>query len=147
METTIQMEYNCLLWSLVLGVFLYGIYEVFRIVRRLFSNTFAVCFVCDMLFMTVAGFAVFGFSLGFSSGIVRWYTLTAAAAAFIFCRFTIGILTGKIYDKAFVIGSKLCKLIKNFFQKFMKTLLKNMSKMLYNIVKVYRKVFLSKWRR
>lgn len=147
METTIQMEYHCLLWSLVLGVFIYGIYEIFRIVRRLFLNSFLVCFVCDLLFMTLSGFAVFAFSLGFSSGIVRWYTLFAGGAAFLVCRGTVGILTGKIYDKIFCFGSKLCNAIKNFFQKFIKTLLKNMNKMLYNIVKVYRKIFLSKGKR
>lgn len=147
METTIQMEYHCLLWSLVLGAFLYGIYEVFRIVRRLFSNTFLVCFICDILFMSLAGFSVFAFSLGFSSGIVRWYTLLAAGTVFLLCRYSIGIFTGKIYDKLFMLCSKLCKVIKNFFQKFMKTLLKNMNKMLYNIVKVYRKIFLSKGKR
>lgn len=147
MEVTIEMEYHCLLWSFVLGVFLYGVYEVFRIIRRIFSNTFLSNFICDILFMTVAGFSVFTFALGFSSGVVRWYTIFACVFSFVILRITIGQLTGKLYGFLFVVMAKITSAVKNFFQKFIKTLLKNMNKMLYNIVKVYRKIFLSKGKR
>lgn len=147
MEVTIEMEYHCLLWSFVLGVFLYGVYEVFRIIRRIFSNTFLSNFICDILFMTVAGFSVFTFALGFSSGVVRWYTIFACVFSFVILRITIGRLTGKLYGFLFDVVEKTTSAVKNFFQKFIKTLLKNMNKMLYNIIKVYRKIFLSKGKR
>lgn len=147
MEVTIGMEYRCLLWSFVLGVFLYAIYEVFRIIRRIFSNTFPADFVCDILFMTAAGFSVFTFALGFSSGIVRWYTIFACAFSFAVLRLTLGRITGKLYDFLFSAAAKISGGVKNFFKKFIKTLLKNGRKMLYNIVKVYRKIFFSKGKR
>lgn len=147
MEVTIEMEYHCLLWSFVLGTFVYGEYEVFRLIRRIFSNSFISNFVCDILFMTAAGFSVFTFALGFSSGVVRWYTIFACAFSFAVLRMTIGQLTGKLYGFIFKAAVKISTAVKNFFQKFLKTLLKNISKMLYNIVKVYRKIFLSKGKR
>ncbi|MCI6496501.1 MAG: spore cortex biosynthesis protein YabQ [Anaeromassilibacillus sp.] len=147
MEVTIEMEYHCLLWSFVLGAFVYGEYEVFRLIRRIFSNSFISNFVCDILFMTAAGFSVFTFALGFSSGVVRWYTIFACAFSFAVLRMTIGQLTGKLYGFIFKAAVKISTAVKNFFQKFLKILLKNISKMLYNIVKVYRKIFLSKGKR
>lgn len=147
MEVTIEMEYRCLLWSFVLGAFVYGEYEVFRLIRRIFSNSFIPNFVCDILFMTAAGFSVFTFALGFSSGVVRWYTIFACAFSFAVLRMTIGQLTGKLYGFIFKSAVKISTAVKNFFQKFLKILLKNISKMLYNIVKVYRKIFLSKGKR
>lgn len=147
MEVTIEMEYHCLLWSFALGVFLYGIYEVFRLVRRIFSNTFLANFICDILFMTAAGFATFTFTLGFSSGILRWYTIFACVFSFAVLRLTVGWLTGKLYGIIFDVMAKITRSLKKFFKKFIETLLKIISKMLYNIVKVYRKIFLSKGKR
>ncbi len=147
METTIQMEYNCLLWSFVLGGFLYGVYEIFRFLRRVLSNTFLVNFICDSLFMITAAFAFFTFTLGYSDGILRWYTVFAAVVAFIGCRATIGIFTGKFYDILLTFLKQTMLVIKNFFKNFLKTLLKNTGKMLYNITKIYRKIFLLKRKR
>lgn len=144
METTIQMEYNCLFWSFVLGGVLYGVYEIFRFLRRLLSNTFSVNFICDSFFMITAAFVFFTFTLGYSDGILRWYTIFAAFAAFIGCRLTIGMITGKFYDVLLIFLRKAILIIKNFFKNFLKTLLKNTGKMLYNITKIYRKIFFLK---
>lgn len=70
------MEYgilDCYMISFVCGIFFGGVYEVFRLLRRIFPLR-VVIFICDVLFFTLAGFFVFELSL-FLGNYIRSYTL------------------------------------------------------------------------
>lgn len=70
------MEYgilDCYMISFVCGAFFGGVYEAFRLMRRIFPLR-AIVFLCDVLFFTLAGFFVFELSL-FLGNYVRSYTL------------------------------------------------------------------------
>lgn len=136
--------------SLAVGFAMGVVYEVFRLIRLISPKNRILCFVCDVLFMSLASLISFVLTVVINLGIVRWYILLGEVLGFFVYMRTAGRVSGAIFRlirKVIVkvlwiiftplrllwhlivrIFSKLAKKIK----KIVKTLLKNRKRILYN---------------
>ncbi len=69
---------DCFMIAYVCGVIFGLVYEIFRIIRRIFSHQ-AVVFVCDVCFFIAAAFFVFSLSM-YLGNYIRLYTLLGFGA-------------------------------------------------------------------
>ena len=145
---TQQLRYFVI--ALAVGLAIGVIYEVFRLIRLISPKGKILCFVCDVLFMSVASLISFVLTVVINTGIVRWYILLGEAVGFFVYMRTVGRVSGALFRLirkliakilwliftpfrllkrlVFKIFSKLVKKIK----KIAKTLLKNRKRILYN---------------
>lgn len=136
--------------SLMVGFAMGVVYEFFRLIRLISPKNRILCFVCDVLFMSLASLISFVLTVVINLGIVRWYILFGEAVGFFVYMRTVGRVSGAVFRlirKATVkilwiiftpfrvlwrlvvrIFSKLAKK----FKKIVKTLLKNRKRILYN---------------
>ncbi len=133
MDFTLREQMYCLLWSLVLGVLLGIVYDLFRLLRITLCRSKGSVFLLDLMFMLVCAFSCVFFSMGFSRGSTRYFTLIGMAAGFFLYFFTAGRIIRFILEFLFKkIRSLLC-LIYNYFSKTSKRVLKVAGRILYNI--------------
>lgn len=133
MELTFEQQSFAFLMSFVLGGALGVFYGVIKLLRCIFSPGKAVLAALDVFFMLVWAVSVFYFSLALLRGYIRVYVFPGSLCGFVIWRLTAGRLLSMFYCP--VIGfiksltGKICGKIKIFI----KYLLKNISKVLYNI--------------
>lgn len=89
-ELDIKLEGQCFLYSLILGIALCFIYDIFKAVRQSFKKPhFVVTLVLDILFFLLSVLPVYCHFLIFTNGQVRFYVLFTVATGFFICRFTL----------------------------------------------------------
>lgn len=145
---TEQLKYFVI--ALAVGFFMGVLYEVFRLIRLISPRGKILCFICDVLFMSLASLVSFILTVVINTGIVRWYILLGEVVGFFIYMRTIGRVSGAIFRlirkviakilwiifTPFRLLGRLCvkffsKLMKKI-KKFMKSLLKNRKRILYN---------------
>lgn len=136
--------------ALAVGFAMGIVYEAFRLVRLVSPKGKILCFICDVLFMSLASLVSFILTVVINTGIVRWYILLGEIVGFFIYMRTVGRVSGAVFRfirkitarilwviftplrllgrLCVKIFSKLTKKIK----KIMKTLLKNRKRILYN---------------
>lgn len=145
---TQQLRYFVI--ALAVGIAMGVIYEAFRLIRLISPKGKMLCFVCDVLFMSLASLISFVLTVVINTGIIRWYILLGEVVGFFVYMRTIGRVSGALFRlirklilkilwviftplrliKRLIVKifSKLAKKIK----KIVKTLLKNRKRILYN---------------
>lgn len=98
MSFTLEAETQIYLMSVLLGVGIGMVYDLFRAVRIMFRHKKAVVFVEDLVFCALAGFAVFTFATGLT-GKLRVFTVVGMAAGFVLEHFSVGNLAIFLFRK------------------------------------------------
>ena len=88
----------------VLGV----VYDIFRFLRAMGLCSFVHTFIQDILFMSIAAVCAFFFAVAYNNGEVRVYTVAGHLYGLLAYRFTIGLLTGRLFH-LFANGGKAFK--------------------------------------
>lgn len=96
------IEAEAFLRAFFSGMFLFGIYEALRILRRIIRHHPLIISLEDFLYWFFGGFFLFGEIFRTSAGIIRWY-------------FVAGVLAGAVMFSAVL--SKTGKLCGKFFVK------------------------------
>lgn len=112
MQFFISDQVYVFLMAIVCGLIIGVINEPFRFLRYLgFSSTVAI-FIEDILFMTIVAFLSFFFSLCYNKGEVRFFILLGEFCGFLIFRYTLGLLTGKLFCLLRLLLKKLAKIFK-----------------------------------
>lgn len=114
------------------GVLLAVLYDIFTFFRCLLP-TKVCCFIIDFIYFVPAAVITFIFLLSYNNGQSR-----AIYYAAIFCGFILYILT--FYRLTFRLWKKLAQIIRTavlFICKIIKKLLQSLSKLYYNIKKIF----------
>ncbi len=109
MQFTLEAETQIYLLSVLLGVGIGIVYDLFRAVRIMFRHGRWLVALEDLVFSALAGFAVFTFATGLT-GKLRVFTLFGMAAGFVVEHFSIGNL-------AIFLFRKLVEWLKRLFLK------------------------------
>lgn len=118
------------------GFFIGVLYDVFRAVRRLFSDGKKAFFVSDVLFAFSAAFLTFLFALTVHDGSVRGYVLFGELLGFLVYYFTVGVLVMRFFDKMIAALRRIANAVWRFFSRpilrfaafYRKTWMKNVQK-------------------
>lgn len=95
-------EAEAFLRALFSGMFLVGIYEVLRILRKLIRHHHILISAEDFLYWLYGGFFIFGEIFRTSAGEIRWYFVAGVVTGAVFFRVLVsktGKLCGKIFEK------------------------------------------------
>ena len=101
MDITVSGQIIVFSWCLLCGVAIGIIFDIFRIIRRLFTTGTVAAMVEDVIYWILAALVFFLFSLGVSSGEMRYFQFVGAVVGAIIyfatvSRFLIKILLGTI---------------------------------------------------
>ena len=145
LELTFIQQSIAFSYSLLLGIILGIVYEVFKIIRlALCSNKYSV-FIVDIIYMLIASLSLFVFSIAFLQGYTRIYLILGSFFGLFVFKITIGRLFSKIYCPIILIIKNSSHKFQLIFKKITKKLLKSGHKILYNIssrISIFRHKFL-----
>ena len=113
--------------SLLLGMFLCGVYDIFRISRLGGRAGVIIVFICDIAFsaITVASLLLLFFNLSF--GRVRVYALAIVLLGFLLWRFTVS----RVYIALCIRIIKLIERILNSIKMRVKAVLNRLFRLIY----------------
>ncbi len=134
MELTFIQQSIAFLYSLLIGVVLGIVYEVFKILRLGFCNKKQSVFILDLIYMLIASLSLFIFSIAFLQGYTRIYLFFGCFIGLIIFKVTLGRMFSKIYCPIILMIKKISHKIQCIFKKITKKLLKISHKILYNII-------------
>ncbi len=132
MNSTLSEQMFSLLYSVILGVALGILYELLKILRVFSKNKKPVVIGLDIFFMLIFTFSTVIFSMGFSRGATRYFTVIGELVGFIAERMTFGKLIFKYFYIFINVARKSIKIVTGFIRKFAKKLLQDKTKVLYN---------------
>ena len=160
LETAVS-QINTAAISIICGIFLCLLYDVFRILRVANRPSKLSIFVQDIVYSITAAFVTFFLLLIRCSGEIRFFVFICELIGFSMCRFTVSILIMLISNRIIycikavinLIITKIFRPINLFFDKikqyllkkttkaieFIKKLLKKQLKVLYNRIKRKKK--------
>ena len=110
----LSQQVSVFLMSIICGLILGVINELFRFLRYLAFRGKIENFVMDIIFMIISAFVTFFFALCYNRGYVRWFVLLGELCGFIVFRYSIGLLTRRIYS----ILAKVIRFITVHIKKF-----------------------------
>lgn len=131
MELSQFSQPQIFLFAVLAGILTGILYDVFRLLRTAGLNSLLHTVIQDIVFMCCFAVIAFLFAIAFNQGEVRFFTLLGHICGLLAYRYTIGILTGRLFEsiacllrkiKAFT-GSilrkayGLCKKLKEKFAK------------------------------
>lgn len=131
MELSQFSQPQIFLFAVLAGILTGILYDVFRLLRTAGLNSLLHTVIQDIVFMCCFAVVAFLFAIAFNQGEVRFFTLLGHICGLLAYRYTIGILTGRLFEsiafllrkiKAFT-GSVLRKaygLFKKLKEKFAK---------------------------
>ncbi len=116
MQFFISEQVHIFLMAILCGAIMGIINEPFRFLRYMGINDKLSVFIQDIVFMSVIAFISFFFALCYNKGELRFFILLGEFIGFLIFRYTIGLITGKLfYLLRFCIKkiAKLCKSVNN----------------------------------
>jgi spore cortex biosynthesis protein YabQ len=121
MEASVY-QFNVFVYSLILGVILGMLYDVFRIVRIIFKPKEFGVFIQDMVYFILSAFLTFIFMIGFNDGEIRFYVLIGEGIGFCVYHLTVGrfFVLCMRYLVEFII--KILNIVKGWIYKFIMVL-------------------------
>ncbi len=123
MQFFISQQLSIFIFALLCGVVLGVINEPFRFLRYIGFNSKTDVFIQDVIFMVLAAFITFFFSLCYNKGDVRAFILLGELIGFLLFRFTVGLLTGKIFYIIYLLFNKIFSFIKKIIKLFVTILI------------------------
>lgn len=87
---TLSEECLLFLYSVLLGVFLGVVFDIFRIIRAIIPHKSALVAVEDVIFMMIWGLSLVIFSVELSRGNVRFFCFLGSVLGFAIYFFTVG---------------------------------------------------------
>lgn len=97
MKYTLSDQLLCFGTSVLCGLFLGVFYEIIRLFRIFIKGKRIFVFICDVLFMVVSAFVTVLFSICYSKGITRYFTLFGEFIGVLFVRITLGRLSVRFF--------------------------------------------------
>lgn len=126
---TVNQELVLLFYSVVLGVLIGVIYDMFRAIRSIVRHSFAAVFIEDCVFFAIYSVLLVCFAVMFARSQVRFYYAVGNFAGFALYHYTLGNFFVGIFRKIALglkaVISKLCSFIMNNAQKFASKIVKN----------------------
>ncbi len=135
MTTTLSEQMLSFVAAYLGGIILGVVYEIFRIIRHLLLNSKITTFVCDFLFMILFAFVTLFFSMAYSFGRTRLFTLFSEVCGLLSVRFTLGLVSLRLFSKFYGYITCFLKKILIKSKKITKKLLQPKDKMMYNRIK------------
>ena len=132
MEYTVSDQLLTFGCSLLCGVCLGVFYEMLRFFRELFLSRKTLLILCDILFMLVCAFVSVLFSICYSRGSTRYFTVVGELLAFLAVRFSLGTMNIRIFVPVLRKNLKKCRKIAGNMGKTLKKLLQGTGDILYN---------------
>lgn len=142
-EISSYSQYICFLYSLVLGVSLGIVYDLFKLDRLLFKRSKIFLFFSDILFWLISAFLIFTFCVIFSNGQIRGYIVLGTLLGFVIYRLTLSKLI-------FLLVNPLKKLVKKLNNRYYKLIEKAndfISKQFFKAKKIIKVNFFFKKRK
>lgn len=115
MGISVSQQTMTFLQSLLLGVALGILYDVFRILRLMIPSGRIISFLEDILYFTLCGIITFAFLLAVNNGIIRAYLLAGEALGTVVYYLTVGKLVYRIADKIISLIKKTLYLLYRVF--------------------------------
>lgn len=111
LENSVNNQFYLFLFAIILGVILGVLNDVFRFVRLFNKNSKYLIVILDVAYMVICAIITCFFILAYNNGEVRFFALLGEFTGIILYRYTIGLLTGKIFLFAHMFIMKLKQLI------------------------------------
>lgn len=124
MEQSVTNQIYIFLFAVIFGLIFGVINDFFRFIRYLGFKSKTAVFFQDLIFMSLCGLLSFFFLLVFNKGEIRYFPLIGEFIGLAIYRYTIGIITYKIFK---LILSFL-QLIALFIKKIVRVILKVLKK-------------------
>ncbi|MBR3971369.1 MAG: spore cortex biosynthesis protein YabQ [Ruminococcus sp.] len=132
MRFTVSEQMWCLFCSFLCGLLVGAVYDVLRVIRNLIFTGKVSVFVCDFLFVAFFSFASVFFSMAFSRGATRYFSLIGDLCGFFAFRFTFGRISLPLWRFLITKIRLILKKAQIKSQKTMKKVLQPIYKILYN---------------
>ena len=134
MSYSLSEQLTTLLAAFVLGLFAGVVYCVFGAVRMILRKKYMV-FILDVTFMVLLTFSTVLFSIGYSRGYTRYFTVMGELAGFVLVRISVGRIIKFLVYKTFYASLCVYKKCKEYSIKSAKKLLQLLRFLLYNIIR------------
>lgn len=119
-----QIFIYCLAWGTAAG----ALYDVFRFLRKAGLNSIVALVVEDVLYMCLCAVWLFLIASALNFGEIRAYMSAAFFCGAVVYRFTIGVLSGKMFDRIISAATKVFRAIKRVIKRLFSFLCKQTSK-------------------
>lgn len=133
MQFFISDQVHIFLMSIICGAIMGIINEPFRFLRYMGINDKSSVFIQDIAFMIAIAFISFFFALCYNKGELRFFILLGELIGFLMFRYTIGLITGKLFyllrfsvNKIIKLCKALCAMLSTILAKFSGRLLVKM---------------------
>ena len=130
MQFFLSQQVVIFLYAVLCGLIIGVLNEPFRFLRYSGFNSKTDVFIQDIIFMIISAFITFFFSLCYNKGDVRFFILVGELFGFLLFRYTIGLITGKMfYGIIFSI-----KLVFSFIKKIFSAIVAILTKLIKPIL-------------
>lgn len=136
-------QYICFWYSVIMGVGIAIIYDLFKFDRLLFNRSNIFIFISDIVFWIMAAFSLFSFCIVFSNGQIRGYVLLGSFLGFLIYRVTLSQLFFLLLKPL----KKYIKLLSNHYRKILERVASYISNLVFSAVKSAKKVTFIKKRK
>ena len=110
MEYTVTDQLTVFFFAIVLGLFLGVLNDVFRFLRFLGINSRVAVFIQDIVFMIICAVVSFLFAIAYNRGEVRLFAVFGELLGLLLFRYTVGLVTGKLFRFIAIAIKKVIKL-------------------------------------
>ena len=107
MELTQFSQPQIFLFAVLAGILTGILYDVFRLLRTAGLNSLLHTVIQDIVFMCCFAVIAFLFAIAFNQGEVRFFTLLGHICGLLAYRYTIGIVTGRLFESVAVLLRKI----------------------------------------
>ena len=128
-------------FSLLLGMGLGALWDIFRIFRLGIPSTKTIIFFQDIIYALLATTITLVFFYIFTSGGFRMFVLIGEFLGFVFYYLTIGRLAFKIFKVIFKVIHKIIWILTLPFRKVFKKLIHIITSLLYKLTKKFKNCF------
>lgn len=116
LELTQFSQPQIFLFAVLAGILAGILYDVFRLLRTAGLNSLLHTVIQDIVFMCCFAVVAFLFAIAFNQGEVRFFTLLGHIVGLLAYRYTIGVVTGKLFESI----ALLLRKIKSFTGRVMR---------------------------
>lgn len=104
----VYVFFMAILCGIIIGI----INEPFRFLRYIGFDSTVGTFIQDIVFMCIVAFLSFFFSLCYNKGEIRFFILLGELFGFLLFRYTVGIITGKLFYLLHLLLTKIIEFLK-----------------------------------
>lgn len=133
MQFFLSQQVTVFWYAILCGLIIGVLNEPFRFLRYSGFNSKIDFFIQDMIFMIISAFITFFFSLCYNKGDVRFFILVGELCGFCLFRYTVGLITGKLFYYTNFLTKLIFSLIKKFFSAILAILTKLIAPILAKI--------------